>query len=151
MKREGTYRSSGSTGARKVTTSRSRHRDKLNSTDVTDVGKSKQRRQRDDHAGGAPTGHGRSAESEDDSGPEGTGHKRRRHVIDWEYCLPGFYEHYKCNSCRKNFKGKRWHYAQWQLDFCADCAWYCLDSWKEPENPDGILNFKPQEVDDEEL
>ncbi|CAK0829183.1 unnamed protein product [Prorocentrum cordatum] len=113
-------------GARKVTTGRSGHRNKFDSTYTTDVGKSRKRRQRDDSAGAAPSQ--LRAASEDDSGPEGRGLKKRSHTIDWKYCLPSYHQ-YVCCSCKKTFEGWRWHFDQWKLDYCAACAEYCLDNW----------------------
>ncbi|CAK0850454.1 unnamed protein product [Prorocentrum cordatum] len=75
------------------------------------------------------------AASEDDSGPEGRGHKKRSHTIDWKYGLPSYYQ-YVCCSCKKTFEGRRWHYDQWKLDYCAVCAEYCLDGLKDGEEPD---------------
>ena len=128
-------------------TDRSKLGDKLDSTDTADVRESKQRRQRSDDPGAASSQLCTASEDdpgrESSSGAEGRGHKERNRTIDWKYCLPGYYQ-YECSSCRKTFEGWRWHYAQWQLDFCADCAEYCLDSWKDEEKPDDILNKKPK-------
>ncbi|CAK0866686.1 unnamed protein product [Prorocentrum cordatum] len=123
-----------------VKTDRGGHRNKLGSTYTTDAGKSRKRRQCDDSAGAAPSQ--LCAASEDDSGPEGRGHKKRSHTIDWKYCLPSYHQ-YVCCSCKKTFEGWRWHFDQWKLDYCAACAEYCLDNWfQDEEEPDD--NEKPR-------